>query len=277
MTSAINYTDIDELYPVAGQDNDSQGFRDNFEIIKTALSIAKSELTDLQSNSVLTASLDTNEIVNNNLNNSTINNGKYSNFNPLFQSETVTQDIVPLVVSQYPVRSLLLTDDVTIRFSGWTSTTGAESCGKVTLHIASSTNAFTVNFEQQAGTIKYSDNFPTPLIVDASTAGTVDIVEAWSYNNGANVFIEYLGRYNNTRSNNRTISGSLTVTGSSTLGDSISDNVVFAGIPRFPSLTTSERNTLTGMVGMVIFNTTAVKLQVCTIAGAPGSATWVDL
>ena len=35
MTSAINPNNIDSAYPVAGQDNDSQGFRDNFTNIKT--------------------------------------------------------------------------------------------------------------------------------------------------------------------------------------------------------------------------------------------------
>ena len=48
MASNINYTNIDENYPVAGQDNDSQGFRDNFQNIKTALNTAATEITSLQ-------------------------------------------------------------------------------------------------------------------------------------------------------------------------------------------------------------------------------------
>jgi len=35
MASSIVTTGIDATYPVAGQDNDSQGFRDNFSQIKT--------------------------------------------------------------------------------------------------------------------------------------------------------------------------------------------------------------------------------------------------
>ena len=31
MASTINTANIDETYPIAGQDNDSQGFRDNFQ------------------------------------------------------------------------------------------------------------------------------------------------------------------------------------------------------------------------------------------------------
>ena len=39
-------------------------------------------------------------------------------------------------------------------------------------------------------------------------------------------------------------------------------------------MTTTVRNALTAEVGMVIFNTTDTKLQVCTDAVGP---TWVDL
>ena len=38
---------IDDAYPVAGQDNDSQGFRDNFNIIKTNTTYTKTALQDL--------------------------------------------------------------------------------------------------------------------------------------------------------------------------------------------------------------------------------------
>ena len=48
MASSINTDGLDALYPVAGVDNDSQGFRDNFANIKTNLGHAKTEITDLQ-------------------------------------------------------------------------------------------------------------------------------------------------------------------------------------------------------------------------------------
>ena len=51
-TSAIVYTTINENFPAAGQDNDSQGFRDNFARIKTALGTAQTEVTYLNNNAV---------------------------------------------------------------------------------------------------------------------------------------------------------------------------------------------------------------------------------
>ena len=49
MASIINTVDIDTAYPVAGQDNDSQGFRDNFTLINTNFVAAKNEIQALQS------------------------------------------------------------------------------------------------------------------------------------------------------------------------------------------------------------------------------------
>lgn len=51
--SNINPNNIDGQYPIAGQDNDSQGFRDNFTNIKNNLNFAKLELEDLQAKVLL--------------------------------------------------------------------------------------------------------------------------------------------------------------------------------------------------------------------------------
>lgn len=50
MTSQINPNNIDGTYPVAGQDNSSQGFRDNFTNIKNNFQYAYDEITALQAN-----------------------------------------------------------------------------------------------------------------------------------------------------------------------------------------------------------------------------------
>jgi hypothetical protein len=47
MSSNINYASINENFPVAGQDNDTQVFRDNFDTIKNSLATAKEEVTNL--------------------------------------------------------------------------------------------------------------------------------------------------------------------------------------------------------------------------------------
>jgi hypothetical protein len=71
MTSQINPNNIDGAYPVAGQDNNSQGFRDNFTNIKVNFQYAEDEINDLDANVVLKAAL-TGQALDNNMNNNTI-------------------------------------------------------------------------------------------------------------------------------------------------------------------------------------------------------------
>ena len=57
MSSNINPYNIDGTFPVAGQDNPSQGFRDNFTNIKNNFVFAQSEINDLQGKAILTGAL----------------------------------------------------------------------------------------------------------------------------------------------------------------------------------------------------------------------------
>ena len=54
MTSNINYAGINENFPIAGQDNDTQTFRDNFNTIKQNFLDAYDEITSLQANTART-------------------------------------------------------------------------------------------------------------------------------------------------------------------------------------------------------------------------------
>ena len=79
MTSAINPNDIDGTYPIAGQDNNSQGFRDNFTNTKTNFHYAANEITDLQTNVVLKAAL-TGTVLDNDMGGSPLSNANISDF-----------------------------------------------------------------------------------------------------------------------------------------------------------------------------------------------------
>ena len=57
MSSNINPNTIDGTYPIAGQDNNSQGFRDNFTQTKVNFQYAASEIDDLQAKGVFKAAL----------------------------------------------------------------------------------------------------------------------------------------------------------------------------------------------------------------------------
>lgn len=65
MASNINANNIDGTYPIAGQDNDSQGFRTNFTSIKNNFTFAKNEIDDLQAKVVLKSALSGTTLENN--------------------------------------------------------------------------------------------------------------------------------------------------------------------------------------------------------------------
>ena len=70
--SNIIFDNINEEYPVAGINNNTQGFRDNFQAIKTALSLAKSEIAKLEATAILSESLTATQPAINDLNNNAL-------------------------------------------------------------------------------------------------------------------------------------------------------------------------------------------------------------
>lgn len=79
MTSQINPNNIDGAYPVAGQDNNSQGFRDNFTNIKQNFQYAQTEISDLESKAVLKAAL-LGTVLDNNMNDNLLYAAKIQDF-----------------------------------------------------------------------------------------------------------------------------------------------------------------------------------------------------
>jgi len=189
MTSNINFSAIDEQYPIAGKDNDSQGFRDNFGIIKTALGAAKSEITELQSNSLLTQNLVNGDPVNNDLNGSSINNGYYNNFHGVSYIATVN-GTASINVSTASIFVYTLTGNTTFTFTGWPANT--YYC-KVKVHFVSSdsTSHTASLYSAGGGTVRLDGQFTGSIPGN----GKHQIIEAWSYNDGATVFVNFLGSY----------------------------------------------------------------------------------
>ena len=73
--SNINPNNIDGTFPDAGQDNSSQGFRDNFTNIRNNFSYAQSEISDLQAKAITTSALNGGTL-NNNMAYNTIQNAQ---------------------------------------------------------------------------------------------------------------------------------------------------------------------------------------------------------
>jgi hypothetical protein len=96
MASDINPDTINSSYPVAGQDNSTQGFRDNFTAIKTNFAYAEGEINDLQSKVLLKSAL-AGEPLNNNLNDSLLYAARVQDFS--WTKITTASNIGPITLN----------------------------------------------------------------------------------------------------------------------------------------------------------------------------------
>jgi len=263
VTSSINTENIDPEFPVAGQDNNSQGFRDNFLYIKEGLESAASDITDLQVNG---ARLDTDNNFQGNLISNAATAEVYGLVYTANEGDPAGTADVSLAVG--PLQFLYVNSEaLTIKFKDWPDINRYAS---VRVHmIGDSTSTKIVTLEtEDAGLMKFpkgmSNEFellynisktvnggyapaqPQVVLDDVSkleigfnvtaqsgkiSAGTtiddididnnvvtlsqnliggitdgetieftsptvrIQVVEAWTYNGGATVFINHLGEF----------------------------------------------------------------------------------
>ena len=196
MTSAINYNIINENFPVPGQDNDTQTFRDNFNSIKNNFREAQGEITALQTNSAKTNT-------SNDFKYNTVSKAKFQNnieavfdFGGPMTAAPVAQEVN---FENGPYQVIRLATNFVLNFKGFPGDptnieTTKVGVGRVTLEIYSdSTTPRTVTFSTSGGTvIKKSANWPVNLTADSTSNPT--IIEIWRRSQNT-IFINYLGKF----------------------------------------------------------------------------------
>lgn len=197
----INFTDIDENFPVPGVDNSSQGFRDNFSLIKSGLGIADSAITDLQNKVILKASLADTDL-DNNMNGNSISNAVFEGCSSAAIPVTTISDAnhdISHNVGTY--QNLRVETNTVIRLLNWPTT---NSYAKLVLQLSSDGVNRTVNLSTAsiiggsitAGTVYYSSTWPATLSITDSNIYTV--IECWTTDGGATMFANYLGKFDTT-------------------------------------------------------------------------------
>ena len=183
MASNIVSTTINENYPIAGQDNDSQGFRDNFTVIKTGLATANTEITALQTNSAVLNAANTfsgnNQIEGNILkqteafyNGGTLSGNQNISFsNGHYQTFTINASVT-LTLADWPTSGRL---------------------AKIRVHLLGSGGGHTVSFTSAGSTLLVPTGFPNPVTVDSATLPY--IFDFWTFDAGASIFGEYKGQF----------------------------------------------------------------------------------
>jgi len=149
MTSQINPNNIDGAYPVAGQDNDSQGFRDNFTNTRTNFQYASAEITDLQNKAVLKSAL-TGTTLNNNMNNSILSNAQLLAVSaPIASLGTVTSATLNFAAAPY--YTLTTGGSVSISFTNF-PTAGQVAVMRLQITVTSTAYTLTLPSAVSVGT-----------------------------------------------------------------------------------------------------------------------------
>jgi len=117
--STINTNGIDVNYPIPGQNNSTQGFRNNFTAIKTNLNTAGTEITDLQNKVVLKSAL-ANSVLNNDMANTLIANASTLQFRATtFNLGNALADNVLIDCSLGDLQYGNLAGNIVLNFGSW--------------------------------------------------------------------------------------------------------------------------------------------------------------
>jgi hypothetical protein len=120
--STINTNGIDGNYPIPGQNNSSQGFRDNFTSIKNNLNTAGTEITELQDKAVLKQAL-SDITLDNNMANTLISNAAVRTFrHTTYNLGNNVSGTVVVDCTLGDVQFATVTGNTTFQFAGWAPT-----------------------------------------------------------------------------------------------------------------------------------------------------------
>jgi hypothetical protein len=189
MSSNINIINIDATFPIAGQDNSSQGFRDNFTAIKLAFSTATSEISNLQLTSAQlnqTNDFQNNEIVRGKLrwcglaaNNNTSGALGVLDYSQGNYKKVVAPNTTPIVF------------DVTNTGTNWPA---AGTYGQIMLQVVAPNDpaGVSINFTASRGTLYRNTSTTLPY---TAAQNSTSMWELWSTDAGNTVFVRLAGLY----------------------------------------------------------------------------------
>lgn len=198
MTSQIVSATIDENYPVAGQDNDSQGFRNNFSIIKDGLATANSEITNLQ---LTSPKLN----VANNFNGTLIDNAQTNRlFGTVFSiTQTTGTTVVDYANGEYQI--IGVGGNHSLRFTGFPQAeSGNGKYSKIRLELKPvgtvpsqgwNVSLLAAGGGSVTGTVGFDQVGENPVINIGNDPTLATVIEAWT-TNGLDFFVGLVGAYN---------------------------------------------------------------------------------
>jgi hypothetical protein len=140
MSSSINPNNIDGNFPVAGQPNNTQGFRDNFTNIKTNFATAATEITDLETKGIFKSAL-TGTSLDNNMADNLIYAAAIRDFSLVAVQLTATSGTITVDYSAGHYQAISTTGSISLNFTNFPDSGAA---GMIRLRISITNTAYTL-------------------------------------------------------------------------------------------------------------------------------------
>jgi hypothetical protein len=150
MTSQINPNNVDGTFPVAGQPNNTQGFRDNFTNIKTNFSYAGTEITDLQNNGIFKAAL-AGTTLNNNMADNLIYAVKLQDVSYTFLQNAATSGSISIDYSAGQYQYISTTGSISLNFNNF-PVSGSQGIIQIAVNVTSTAYTLTLPAAVSLGT-----------------------------------------------------------------------------------------------------------------------------
>ena len=254
MTSQVNPNNIDGTYPVAGQDNDSQGFRDNFTNIRNNFTFTKAEIEDLQNKAVLKSAL-LNTVLSNDFAGNAVVNPALTSWRETYNNIGSVNGSVTINFTNGNFQKITMSGATILNFSFPTNTNNQYA--SIKLWVSNPNTAYTLSFPNSLtlgdpDTVSgFSGN--TITFSSAEISNSTDYYfEIFTVDGGTTLGIKDLTRNRDFDGNSITISGDLTgisnfsATGNVLLGSSTTSNVVIPATTRANNATTGALIVLGG-------------------------------
>ena len=217
MTSQINSSTINGSFPVAGKDNSSAGFRNNFSNIATNFNYASSEITDLQNKAILKSALTGVSSVND-MQGTAIYNASVSGFRLLnYDIGNLNSNSYELDFSLGSFQTATLTGSSVLNINTATSNWPATGFASLTLAVTVSDTNYTLGF---SGTATYQNivtiaGYKGGGVIQFAQPGTY-IFDISSSDGATNIYVQDLYRNREVVQGNlylRTSNSNVTTTG----------------------------------------------------------------
>lgn len=192
---------IDEEFPVAGQDNDSQGFRDNFAAIQSSLTATKTALQDLETKSVLKVAL-ADSVLDNNLQGNKITNAVLQGvaFEQSDAGNIDTNEKANILWSTASYHKLAMGNPSSVRLNlgGWPES-GVYAHMRLAIYSNDGSERVLTFEAANAGTLRVNQNNWSSALsggqFKVTSATSPKIVDVWTVDGGITVFMEYKGEF----------------------------------------------------------------------------------